>query len=64
MHFDVEVIADDELPHGQDFCFLRMPDRWVFVVKRSRAASPRVIREAWRVASSLVASDPRLLASA
>ena len=64
MHFDVEVIADDELPHGQDFCFVRLADRWVFVVKRSRAASPKVIRQAWAVAQRIVAADPRLLVSA
>lgn len=65
MHFDVEVIDDDALPHEHDFCFLRMADRWVFVVKRSRAASPRVIRDAWNVARRLVLADPRLvLASA
>ena len=63
MHFDVTVVADDALPIEHDFCFLRMPDRWVFVVKRSRAASPRVIREAWSVARRLVAADPSLIAA-
>lgn len=64
MHFDVEVINDDDLPHDYDFCFVRLPDRWVYVVKRSRAASPRVMREAWAVARTLVVDEPELLESA
>lgn len=65
MDVDVWVIEDDELPMEQDFCFVRVAELFVFVVKRSRAASPRVLREAWAVARSLGFSPgPRLEASA
>lgn len=64
MNFDVQIVADDALPVGHDYCFLRLPDRLVFAVKQSRATSPWVLREAWMVSRGLCESGPRLLAAA
>ena len=61
MMFDVQVVEDDELPMEHDYCFIRTPDRMVYVVKKSRATSPWVIREAWIASRRLQESAPHLL---
>lgn len=48
----VIFVADDELPEGHDWAYVRADsgERWFFV-KQSRAASPAVLSDALRVVS-------------
>lgn len=62
MEFEVHIVGDDDLPMEHDYCFIRLPGRVVFAVKRSRAASPWVLRDAWMAFRGMGESASKMLA--
>jgi len=46
MDYEVAFVDDDALPDGNDWVLVKMPDCWVFAVKRSRV-SPQTMQEGW-----------------